>query len=687
MIYPIQHLPDSIPLGIQTEKGVQEIGFDVKPWLDAWDGLELAVYPTRPGESAAYPAADVKLIGTVLYWYPNDADTAIAGEGKVEIVGVTADKRKLSGATRTVVAPTSMSATQEPPEGIAPWYESIMHAGHEAKVEAKKHADEAAEFAREAAQTAKEIPDMYVITAAYNDAGVFAIDRTPNELKHAYAQGKILVLKMDNTAAFFNGYEEIADGVHCMAFFYDVHLDEEDGAARIMAYIKPDGSVVIKGNNTRIPNPHALTLTGAVNATYDGSTAVTVEIPEGEGGGNISDPSAAHQQLVSNAEGKATWEERTHYKETTTAEVENLAETALMFDETEQDPVAFLMSPWAVDPVVGGVYDVVYNGTAYKCVGIDLSTIESGDPAGSVLLGNLDAIGITGVEGANADAPFYFMCVPNAMQASYGMYGIFVPLDGATSATISMSGVVATTTYKKMDAGYLPDNIATHNPITMTISEDGTVTVDNTFDEAWALDAGELQASLIIKEPTTSYKGECYASVVRVTKSSGSVRGDTIIIYFGKSWVDVSDLGDPDAMREIMWSMDTGAALSDYASPMLPWLENTSSYEGRYLRFVGGRWLPVPPEDVREDILGDVKGITSIEQTTTSTADGGSNVITATLSDGTTSAFTIRNGNKGTDGKNGKDGYSPVRGTDYWTAEDIATIKAYVDDAILNGAW
>jgi len=29
----------------------------------------------------------------------------------------------------------------------------------------------------------------------------------------------------------------------------------------------------------------------------------------------------------------------------------------------------------------------------------------------------------------------------------------------------------------------------------------------------------------------------------------------------------------------------------------------------------------------------------------------------------------------------------PVRGTDYWTAADIAEIKGYVDEAILNGAW
>ena len=35
----------------------------------------------------------------------------------------------------------------------------------------------------------------------------------------------------------------------------------------------------------------------------------------------------------------------------------------------------------------------------------------------------------------------------------------------------------------------------------------------------------------------------------------------------------------------------------------------------------------------------------------------------------------------------GEDGYTPVRGTDYWTAADIAEIKSYVDDAILGGAW
>ncbi len=35
----------------------------------------------------------------------------------------------------------------------------------------------------------------------------------------------------------------------------------------------------------------------------------------------------------------------------------------------------------------------------------------------------------------------------------------------------------------------------------------------------------------------------------------------------------------------------------------------------------------------------------------------------------------------------GKDGYTPQRESDYWTDEDKAEIKAYVDEAILGGAW
>lgn len=44
-------------------------------------------------------------------------------------------------------------------------------------------------------------------------------------------------------------------------------------------------------------------------------------------------------------------------------------------------------------------------------------------------------------------------------------------------------------------------------------------------------------------------------------------------------------------------------------------------------------------------------------------------------------------GDTGNKGDTGDPGYSPVRGTDYWTDADKAEIKAYVDEAILGGAW
>ena len=91
----------------------------------------------------------------------------------------------------------------------------------------------------------------------------------------------------------------------------------------------------------------------------------------------------------------------------------------------------------------------------------------------------------------------------------------------------------------------------------------------------------------------------------------------------------------------------------------------------------------------------------TIASVSTSTADGGSNVVT--FSDGNT--VTVKNGSKGDKGdtgatgakgekgdtgaagKNGADGKTPVRGTDYWTESDIASIKSYLETVILNGEW
>lgn len=69
-------------------------------------------------------------------------------------------------------------------------------------------------------------------------------------------------------------------------------------------------------------------------------------------------------------------------------------------------------------------------------------------------------------------------------------------------------------------------------------------------------------------------------------------------------------------------------------------------------------------------------GILSIVKTGTS---GLIDTYTITYTNNTSSTFTITNGQNGA---NGQDGHTPVKGTDYWTAEDIASIEAYCDSYI-----
>ena len=122
----------------------------------------------------------------------------------------------------------------------------------------------------------------------------------------------------------------------------------------------------------------------------------------------------------------------------------------------------------------------------------------------------------------------------------------------------------------------------------------------------------------------------------------------------------------------------TGMALFSLSAQKL--LDSTPLYSIWMYEDGTARILPV------EGINGaDGVGIQSVKQTVTSTEDGGTNVITVTKTDGTSSAFTVRNGSKGgtgAAGAAGKDGYTPVRGRDYWTADDITTIQNYVDSRI-----
>lgn len=64
--------------------------------------------------------------------------------------------------------------------------------------------------------------------------------------------------------------------------------------------------------------------------------------------------------------------------------------------------------------------------------------------------------------------------------------------------------------------------------------------------------------------------------------------------------------------------------------------------------------------------------VSSVKQTTISSADGGTNVVTVTLSNGTTSTFNVKNGSKGSNGSNGTNGKDGADGATFTPSVDSA---------------
>lgn len=128
----IDNLPHELLLGRQTENGVTVISIDVQSWLDQWPGMETVIMATRPGENAAYPAA-THMNESSIVWTVNGADTAIAGRGTAEILGLVNGVRKLSQIVRTRIKASTVATTMEPPDGAQPWVDKVINAADEIK--------------------------------------------------------------------------------------------------------------------------------------------------------------------------------------------------------------------------------------------------------------------------------------------------------------------------------------------------------------------------------------------------------------------------------------------------------------------------------------------------------------------------------------------------------------------------
>lgn len=253
---------------------------------------------------------------------------------------------------------------------------------------------------------------VFVVRISSPESNVVVSSHTPAEIKAAYDAGKIVYATMEDMEHFWNH----DNGVAPVMTLTSVSSTEAvfQGIKRYMGNIAAsrglwvgiirvaqDKSATVGGYNpTETPNPFALKLTGAVEATYDGSSAVTVEIPQGGGG-------------------------------STSKEVTILSATTLTVEDADAGTYV-LLSPFENKPAGGMLCTVTYNGVEYKC---PAGTFDKGQGA-VVAMGNFSLIG---EEGGNADAPFVLMCAPDGTE---GMYAMMMVTDAPSSVTVSITAKV-----------------------------------------------------------------------------------------------------------------------------------------------------------------------------------------------------------------------------------------------------
>ena len=167
MDYTIDTLPGRLTLGRQTETGVNDIRIDMSEWLKQWPELAISIWPTRPGEEAAYPA-DTYMDGSAIIWRVNNADTAIAGSGTVQIMGVANEQKKLSKITTTYIASTTTDVTTDPPEAAKPWADGVAASAASAQ-QAAQRAEEAASEIKGISAVAQTLKPGQAATAEYAD--------------------------------------------------------------------------------------------------------------------------------------------------------------------------------------------------------------------------------------------------------------------------------------------------------------------------------------------------------------------------------------------------------------------------------------------------------------------------------------------------------------------------------------
>ena len=129
---------------------------------------------------------------------------------------------------------------------------------------------------------------LFVVNITQNSDDTFSADKTFDEIVQVYNEGKYNIVA--NAAAFeFPVIAHLSAISERGILFSNSFAMEKNNAGLITIGISSNNELEVIGiplptKTSKFPNPYPLTFTGAVEGSYDGSSAKTIEIPIGAAG-------------------------------------------------------------------------------------------------------------------------------------------------------------------------------------------------------------------------------------------------------------------------------------------------------------------------------------------------------------------------------------------------------------------
>ena len=336
----------SLQLGRQGESGVTEITFLCAGYAKMYgDGFAEAVHRTPNGTT--YPVNIEQDENNRVSWLISDGDTATAGTGQLELRWMVNGNLAKSKIFSTIIK-SALTAPETPPDAAKSWVDKVLKAAEDIKagaIDDEKLAKAIAEYlekhpiesggiteqkAREIAQSVVDayqetdptVPDWAKATTkptytaeevgAVPDSAKSDIDKN-TAARHTHGNKSTLDNITEEDIAKWNSgtagtveitgatglatgsaptVTETADStVQARKYMLGIPAGEKgaDGKsayqfAQDAGYTGTETDFSKKLNQATFANPFPLTFTGASSATYDGSKAVTVDLPSGGSG-------------------------------------------------------------------------------------------------------------------------------------------------------------------------------------------------------------------------------------------------------------------------------------------------------------------------------------------------------------------------------------------------------------------